>query len=146
MLNRYIKKIFCFMCIMVCWVILPISSQAFTDYYSAYRNDPQYAIGSMHQGFFYVMDLDSVYVKLYHPPLYIIAGTITVIDNGYKNQGPVSQKEVTYRLNYDTKQIDSYNESTGSWDDQSFTFNRDPHLMISYYNKIFYRLYDVPFF
>jgi len=103
------------------------------------------AVTRMHQGYVGVVPMDSVYVKLYDPPVYLIGMTSYTVDTN--TEQIKYTKALTVKYNYSTKEIYVYDDSRGgSWSKdtswgQGFEKGRE-----GYYNKIFFKCYNIPFF
>lgn len=135
------KKLLCKGIMFLSLLTIPIFSFA---YGLAGFENQNVAVSRMWQGYVVVIPLDSVYVKSYNPPHYIISGTVYTV-NTNTNQ-IVSSKGTTTYFNYDTKGIFSYDEKTGTWHSDNNWGSGFEAGRQAFYNKIFYKCYRIPFF
>jgi len=105
------------------------------------------AVTRQRQGWISVVPMDSVYVKLYRPPIYIIGITSYTVNTFTEEVR--SSSSLSIKFNYDTKDIYNYNPNrSGVWvKDQGWGTGTDfEQARERYYNKIFYKCYNIPFF
>jgi len=104
------------------------------------------AVTRQHQGWCGVVPMDSVYVKIYQPPIYIIGATSYTMNTF--TEEVKSSYQLSIKFNYDTKDVYIYNMSKGSWyNDDSWGGGDDfETARQKYYNKIFYKCYNISFF
>ena len=102
-----------------------------------WENNPRYTNFQMHQQAVTAIDLDSIYVVKYAPPIYIIAGQQvmgTTYDSSAAHYG-----RFQWRYNYDTKIVEAYNNFTGGWYQLTGT---SPEVI----DKVFKKAYLISFY
>lgn len=78
-----------------------------------WENNPRYTNFQIHQQAVSAIDLDSIYVVKYEPPIYIIAGQ-QVMGTAYSGSA-AHYGHFQWRYNYDTKVVEAYNPFRGTW-------------------------------
>lgn len=78
-----------------------------------WEGNPRYTNFQMHQQAVTAIDLDSIYVVKYAPPIYIIAGQ-EVMGTAYSGSAS-HYGRFQWRYNYDTKIVEAYNPYRGTW-------------------------------
>lgn len=78
-----------------------------------WESNPRYTNFQMHQQAVSAIDLDSIYVVKYEPPIYIIAGQ-QVMGTAYSGSA-AHYGRFQWRYNYDTKLVEAYNPFRGTW-------------------------------